>query len=167
MNVDEALAIIQARASAAHPDGFYRLTADVENPSPDRRQKHDWRALPLWQKGKRFTIYEGRVWTGPWSHNAIALTTKSDAYQAKLARVLPALRPETPADNPDTELEWALYAHGGFSITMGADILCILVRRGKVTIPEAIDALGEVLRRLEEDDERVRAALPPDEEPPP
>lgn len=36
------------------PFKSYRLTRDVNNPTPDRRQKHDWRATEVWKVGKRF-----------------------------------------------------------------------------------------------------------------
>jgi hypothetical protein len=36
------------------PHKSYRLTRDVINPNPDRRQKHDWRAAEVWKVGKRF-----------------------------------------------------------------------------------------------------------------
>lgn len=36
--------------------GFYRLTRDVENPQPDRRQKHDWSAEVVWKKGLLFYV---------------------------------------------------------------------------------------------------------------
>lgn len=32
----------------------YQLTRDVINPSPDRRQRHDWRALETWKAWTRF-----------------------------------------------------------------------------------------------------------------
>jgi hypothetical protein len=36
--------------------GVYVLSEDVENPSPDRRQKYDWRAHAVWRKGDRFDV---------------------------------------------------------------------------------------------------------------
>jgi hypothetical protein len=42
------------------PPGSYRLTRDVANPWPDRRYNRDWRKLPVWEKGARFTVRELR-----------------------------------------------------------------------------------------------------------
>jgi hypothetical protein len=42
--------------AAKLPPGVYQLVKDVVNPAPDRRQKYDWRLLPLWTKGKRFIV---------------------------------------------------------------------------------------------------------------
>lgn len=36
--------------------GTYKLTADVENPKPDRRVKEDWRAHVTWKAGDEFIV---------------------------------------------------------------------------------------------------------------
>jgi hypothetical protein len=40
--------------------GTYILTRDVQNPSPDRRQRHDWRARETWEQGMKFSVFEIR-----------------------------------------------------------------------------------------------------------
>src|SRR6185436_5857324 len=113
--VEEGLAIIEKRKAEARklPEGFYRLTCDVDNPSPDRRQKHDWRALPTWKKDRRFVIVDHlgdgpELQSGKWAHHRICLSARNNPYGALLDRILPCLRPETVDDDPDTELEWAI-----------------------------------------------------------
>jgi hypothetical protein len=36
--------------------GLYTLSRDVANPSPDRRQKYDWRVRPTWTAGTEFYV---------------------------------------------------------------------------------------------------------------
>jgi hypothetical protein len=36
--------------------GLYRLTRTIDNARPDRRVRHDWRALPTFPEGKVFRI---------------------------------------------------------------------------------------------------------------
>ena len=38
--------------------GKYVLSDAVQNPKPDRRQKHDWRAEVMWPKGTEFYVTE-------------------------------------------------------------------------------------------------------------
>jgi hypothetical protein len=38
--------------------GTYILTRNVENPKPDRRQRHDWRAKVTWEAGVKFAVAE-------------------------------------------------------------------------------------------------------------
>lgn len=36
--------------------GLYRLTQDVSNPTPDRRARHDWTAVPTFEAGQQLTF---------------------------------------------------------------------------------------------------------------
>jgi len=169
--LDEGLAIIAKMKAEARklPEGFYRLKCDVTNPQPDRRQKHDWRALVSWQKGARFRIVDpcgdGReLQRGKWSHHRICIDANGNTYGEVLDRILPCLRPETAQDNPDTELEWAILKRGHSLDGCGADLLCYLIRRGKVTVADALAALDEFERDLAADDDAVRANVPPEED---
>lgn len=38
--------------------GCYKLSRDVGNPEPDRRQRYDWRKLPVWKAGWEFIVIE-------------------------------------------------------------------------------------------------------------
>lgn len=38
--------------------GVYRLTKTVQNPKADRRKKREWTALPEWERGDMFVVFE-------------------------------------------------------------------------------------------------------------
>lgn len=50
------------------PPGNYKLEYDVVNPKPDRRQKYDWRAAPVWVAGDEFLVVNE---SGPEDHPEI------------------------------------------------------------------------------------------------
>jgi hypothetical protein len=166
--LDEAMAIINAQKAEARklPEGFYRLKCDVQNPNPDRRQKYDWRAAPTWAKGARFRIVDelrdGReLQRGKFTHHRICIDAQGNVYGEQLDRILVNLRPETVEDNPDTALEWAILQRGHSLEGCGADILCHLMRAGKVSLDDAMVALSAYEAEIEAADAAA------DEEPPP
>lgn len=83
--------------------GLYRLSRTVRNPHPDRRYKHDWRALTEWPAGGEYYVdTEGRIgqWRGAagkgydemWSHHegyatiAVALEPLADRVGDMIGR---------------------------------------------------------------------------------
>jgi hypothetical protein len=58
------------------PNTTYRLTEDVKNPKPDKRQKYDWTAQPVWKAGMLFRAQEGHsegisIFSGKFSHQNV------------------------------------------------------------------------------------------------
>lgn len=91
-------AIVEATGMKA---GVYRLAADVTNPKPDRRERHDWRKFATWSTGLVVYVFDGEygleLSTGQWRSNCFLLgsapTVLVDAMQASApATVTEALR---------------------------------------------------------------------------
>lgn len=98
--------------------GTYVLTADIANPAPDRRKKHDWRAVPTWTSGTEFLVearqvdskhsYAAITQVGSrWSHLTIG-PGDVDQYAALSAALIPV---EESIDAMFTRLD----VHGNFA----------------------------------------------------
>lgn len=119
--------------------GTYRLRIDVENPKPDRRQRHDWRALVKWEKGMVFRVRFDpylkspdandvdalELWHGRYPH--MSFSSWREGFWELLAPYLDRID-ETPS-------QWMRREHGHDA---GAPwgILDMLVAEGRLTLDD-------------------------------
>ena len=130
--------------------GLYTLSRDVQNPTPDRRQKHDWRALVTWEKGTEFYVGHYRF---DEDRTCLSITLSYDQFrnihevlehQDRFKLLAEALE---PADmTPERRLH-ALFLRENYGERVAYSILERLVCDGVITI-EQIDAL---MKKLEEE----------------
>jgi len=62
--------------------GLWRLTKDIENPWPDRRQRHDWRSDIVWSAGGVFAVC-------PCYFDRLTLeVSRTDQYSTQCIRIM-------------------------------------------------------------------------------
>jgi len=141
-------------------EGIYVLTKDIPNPRPDRRQKDDWFAAPVWKTGWRFTLRKA-----PWAKAHAAVSTfelrcienrygssvsvyagegeltfnalKENVDQA-LRALVDALK---PSDNPRDALIWPFHERGDTMRDSAWIVVEQLHKAGRVTPDDVRAAL--------------------------
>lgn len=129
------------RSEHRQPEGvvkeYCELKRDVDNPTPDRRQRHDWRAQATIPRGTRFVLkreangFKGLCRTGGFSHEALSRNSP----------LFLALWPHLEARDPT--LREFLNEEAGDA----ASILEELVQTGFVTRETVLAAMREIDRR--------------------
>lgn len=142
---------------ASLPDGMYVLREDVTNPAADKRERHDWRKVPLWKAGMRFVLQTVDLGVSGAScvvrelmadrhmYDTISVPLsgaimRSDRDLERLDALLPALTADRSAD---AELRW-VFRRAGFNLdagTMAAAVLRTLVLNRNVSIVDVAAAL--------------------------
>lgn len=134
--------------------GTYRLRRDVNNPSPDRRYRNDWRSQPVWRAGTLFVVVELqgdvrelRCREARYSHQSLVDVIDD---LGRFARIALALEPveERPSD---------YLARQGYE-SWAAEVLDRLVKDGALTMARVELALSELLRVDGEDQDTTAAA---------
>jgi hypothetical protein len=138
--------------------GIYRLTRDVVNPKPDRRQRYDWKAQPMWQAGALFYVRTEThevfndvtplvvttICTGPYDSDRTRLD------DVRIAEIIPALEP-VPVDSV------AMLLHYNEHVEVSAagdgflpEAMQLLVDSGKLTLDDVREALRAAYEAPEE-----------------
>lgn len=124
----------------------YRLTRDVANPEPDRRQTRHWTSTPTWKAGLR-------VVCSTWSHLELRaaghyddMGRRHEGFEAFVDALEPAPR------NFDNVL---FGLNRGPSTDVSRAVLAELVRQGKITLDDIEAAHTAYHNRPEEEDEAV------------
>lgn len=114
--------------------GTYSLVQNVENPKPDRRMRHDWRAEPLFKAGRTFIVSlepEGlavRAADG-WAHQWLYI----EHHSIGRALVNAGLRPV--AEAPSDYLRREAWEH------LAPSVLDRLHAMGAITMDQVVAAL--------------------------
>jgi hypothetical protein len=132
--------------------GLYILTRDVVNPLTDKRFKHSWLLQSMWKAGTIFNVrpdadfgygvkpahdshYQELYPPGPRS---------SDDRRAQFSALVDALQPKQ-----DLSLEEQFCAEGHGWGNLHSPVLDELIRAGKVTATDCLEALRAYLARPE------------------
>lgn len=115
--------------------GTYRLTREVANPEPDRRQRYDWRALVTMEKGTLFVV-ETR-------HPGVTVIRRQNGSLSE-PEGMPLFEAIAPYLEPVTERPTDLLARRGYVHNMRGHVLDRLFAAGKVTLADVESALNEI-----------------------
>jgi len=132
----------------------YRLVRDVKNPNGDKRQKHDWRNISIWEAGMTFVATTETIWVplsvdGPEEMRKLPVMQKSHTKFPGLYRCRPDRLPDEffAALAPDKlSIRERLEAQGEENLY--SSLLDVLVKIGKITV-EDIDAAVDVHNKTE------------------
>lgn len=117
--------------------GMYRLSVDVQNPEPDRRCKHDWRAWPVIPKHKLFFVGyspEGGVYIQPRNGHARAAAHLSEGLFNLICPLLVRVS-EEPTD-------WL--AREGYE-SLSGEVLDKLAQTGHLSLEQVKSALADII----------------------
>lgn len=145
--------------------GKYELIDTVQNPKPDRRQRHDWRYEVEWKKGTQFYVVEHTSepdglqvkWStvfkrGEYEHNAIGLRgpTDLDDYDGfKALKLVEKLAPVTEKRLGDV-------FHGPCSIEphidegRASELIAIMLEKGFITFEQVEQVVSDLNNQSEE-----------------
>lgn len=145
------------------PVGIYELTVDVENTTAmkDRRQAHDWRAVPVWTAGTRFyvtaeeadrdlvkalgdhvpasALVTKHIYSGPYSHQAVRLMGKTGDTRVAPASLVAGLVRVEPVTTRD-RLMYRSRVEGRSVDHLLAEAFDLLIASGKITAADVDDA---------------------------
>jgi hypothetical protein len=122
--------------------GHYRLTKDLPAVKSDRRRRHDWRAREL-TAGLLIVVQRERHDVGGVEIETVtAFPSGEYSHYSVTPKQYPALfEALTPVS--ETPRQWLQREHNGLSL--GGDILDLLVKLGKVSLAEIQEAAEIVL----------------------